>query len=110
EVVATSDLSTGDFLVTGDTVNVTARLQQHASPGEIIAGERTFNSAQSAFLFDEPGLISVKGKSQPLRAYHLKSVREARIVIGPHFLEEKRDLLQLALLEARVLEERRPQL
>ncbi|HZO74801.1 MAG TPA: adenylate/guanylate cyclase domain-containing protein [Ktedonobacteraceae bacterium] len=110
EVVATSDLSTGDFLVTGDTVNVTARLQQHASPGEIIAGERTFNSAQSAFLFDEPGLISVKGKSQPLRAYPLKSVREARIVNRPPFVGRKQDLLQLALLEARVLEERRPQL
>src|SRR5579885_1344772 len=110
EVVATSDLSSGDFLVTGDTVNVTARLQQHANPGEIIAGERIFYSAQSAFLFDEPGLISVKGKSLPLRAYPLKGVREARIVNRPPFVGRKQDLMQLALLEARVIEERRPQL
>src|SRR5579883_2967904 len=84
EVVATSDLSTGDFLVTGDTVNVTARLQQHASPGEIIAGERTFNSAQSAFLFDEPGLISVKGKASlcgPIRS--VARVRR-ELSIDPH--------------------------
>jgi class 3 adenylate cyclase len=32
EVVATSDHSSGDFLVTGDTVNVAARLQQNAEP------------------------------------------------------------------------------
>src|SRR5579885_1048075 len=31
EVIATSDASNGDFLVTGDAVNVSARLQQHAS-------------------------------------------------------------------------------
>ncbi len=110
EVVAASDLSSGDFLVTGDTVNVTARLQQHASPGEIIAGERTYNSAQSAFLFDEPYQIIAKGKSQPLQAFPLTGVRETRLVNRPPFVGRKQDLMQLALLEARVIEEQRPQL
>src|SRR5262249_38629984 len=34
EVVASRDPSPGDFLVTGDAVNVAARLQQHAAPWE----------------------------------------------------------------------------
>jgi len=110
EVVATSDHSSGDFLVTGDTVNVAARLQQNASPGEIIANERTFNAAQNAFLFDEPRLIEAKGKREPLRVYPLKGAREARAVYRPPFVGRKQDLMQLQLLEARVIEEERPQL
>lgn len=110
EVVATSDHSGGDFLVTGDTVNVAARLQQNANPGEIIANERTFNAAQNAFLFDEPRLIEAKGKREPLRVYPLKGAREARAVYRPPFVGRKQDLMQLQLLGARVMEEERPQL
>lgn len=110
EVVATSDHSDGDFLVTGDTVNVAARLQQNAEPGEIIANERTFNAAQNAFLFDEPRMIEAKGKRDPLRVYPLKGAREMRAVYRPPFVGRKQDLMQLQLLEARVMEEERPQL
>src|SRR5579864_9655427 len=41
EVVATGDPSSGDFLVTGDAVNIAARLQQAANPGEVLTSERT---------------------------------------------------------------------
>src|SRR5215467_2735442 len=40
EVMATTDASRSDFLVTGDAVNTAARLQQNANPDEIIASER----------------------------------------------------------------------
>jgi len=37
EVVATSDASAGDFRVTGDAVNVAARIQQAAEPWQVLA-------------------------------------------------------------------------
>src|SRR5207253_2072328 len=62
EVVATNDPSRGDFLVTGDAVNVAARLQQAATPGEIVISERTAAAANDAFLFGDLRLIELKGK------------------------------------------------
>ena len=110
EVVATSDQSSGDFLITGDAVNVAARLQQHTNPGEISAGERTANAAQTAFVFDEPRLVEVKGKRLPLRLFPLKGVQVVRKVFRPPFVGRKQDLMQLELLRARVIEEEIPQL
>ncbi len=110
EVVATADQSRGDFLITGDAVNVAARLQQHCNPGEILASERTANAAQTAFVFDEPRMIEVKGKRLPLRVFPLKSVQSVRKVFRPPFVGRKQDMMQLELLKERVLEEERPQL
>src|ERR1700726_82316 len=60
EVVATSDQASGDFLVTGDAVNVAARLQRAAGPGEMVVGDRTATAAHDAFLFGEVRLIELK--------------------------------------------------
>jgi class 3 adenylate cyclase len=53
EVVATSDPSSGDFLVTGDAVNVAARLQPCANPREILTSERAQAATEGAYLFRE---------------------------------------------------------
>lgn len=110
EVVATSDTASPDFLVTGDAVNVAARLQQCANPGEIVVGERTASAARTAFLFSEPRSLEVRGKRLPLQVYSLECKRSARKVERPPFVGRRQDLLQLALLQARTLEEQRPQL
>ncbi|HLX56758.1 MAG TPA: adenylate/guanylate cyclase domain-containing protein, partial [Ktedonobacteraceae bacterium] len=110
EVVATSDPSGGDFLVTGDAVNVAARLQQAAGPDEIMVGGRTATAAQNAFLFGEVHLIEVKGKREPLRVFPLVEMRTARLVGRLPLIGRRQDLLQLDLLRMRTLEERRPQL
>src|SRR5215472_145605 len=78
EVVATRDASAGDFLVTGDAVNVAARLQQAANPGEILAGERTQAAAEAAMRFGAAREITVKGKRAPLRVFPLEGPRLAR--------------------------------
>lgn len=54
----------GSSFVTGDAVNVCARLEQNAEPGEILVGERTASLVRGAFEFDQPGLIEAKGKDE----------------------------------------------
>lgn len=48
--------------VTGDAVNVGARLEQAAAPGEVLAGERTVAVAGGAFEFGEERVVEAKGK------------------------------------------------
>jgi len=52
----------GSSFVSGDAVNVAARLEQAAAPGEILAGERTAAAAAGAFEFGEPRVVEAKGK------------------------------------------------
>jgi class 3 adenylate cyclase len=53
----------GSSFVTGDTVNVCARLEQAATPGEILVGERTAAAARGAFEFGERQTVEAKGKA-----------------------------------------------
>src|SRR6266567_4039994 len=52
----------GSSFVTGDPVNVAARLEQAAEPGEVLVGERTVAAARGAFEFGEAQTIEAKGK------------------------------------------------
>jgi class 3 adenylate cyclase len=68
----------GDTLVTGDAVNVAARLEQSAEPGEILLGETAFRLVRDA-VDAERTELSVKGKSAPLEAHRVVAFdREAR--------------------------------
>ena len=62
EVMAASDQN----VVTGDAVNVAARLEQMAEPGTVLAGERTYAATRDAFVFGEPESREVRGKSVPV--------------------------------------------
>ena len=53
----------GSSFVTGDAVNVAARLEQAAEPGQILVGERTATAAEGAFEFANPTRVSAKGKA-----------------------------------------------
>ena len=109
EVVATRETSAGDFLITGDAVNIAARLQQNAEPGTILVGERTCR-AVSGFRFAEEQRIAAKGKREPIvGATLLERVAERRAPRAP-FLGREHDLAQLALVAQRAFSERRPQL
>jgi class 3 adenylate cyclase/tetratricopeptide (TPR) repeat protein len=52
----------GSSFVSGDAVNVAARLEQAAAPGEILVGERTAAAVRGAFEFGEPATVEAKGK------------------------------------------------
>ena len=61
----------GSSFVTGDTMNVCARLEQAAAPGEILVGERTVAAARGAFEFAEPATVEAKGKPGGIRCRRL---------------------------------------
>src|SRR5919204_2587166 len=60
--VVVAEAREGSSFVSGDAVNVAARLEQAAEPGEILAGERTVAAARGAFEFGNPKAIEAKGK------------------------------------------------
>jgi predicted ATPase/class 3 adenylate cyclase len=64
----------GETLVTGDAVNIAARLEQSARAGEILLGEQTAQLlGETAILEPVPGL-DLKGKAEPVQAWRLISV------------------------------------
>jgi len=76
EVVA-GDATARQALVTGDAVNVAARLEQAASPGEILIGEPTFRLVRDAVSAEAVDPLTLKGKSEPMPAYRLVHVETA---------------------------------
>jgi len=73
EVVA-GDPSAGQRLVTGDAVNVAARLEQAASPGEIFLGETTYRLVKDAVEVEPVSALDLKGKEEPVPAFRLLTV------------------------------------
>jgi class 3 adenylate cyclase/tetratricopeptide (TPR) repeat protein len=70
EVVARIHPGPSEGFVTGDAVNVAARLEQGAEQGQILVGERTARAAQGV-TFKELGPLRLKGKEESVRAYEL---------------------------------------
>ena len=61
-------------LVTGDAVNVAARLEQAARPGEVLLGYETFRLVRDAVRVDELDPLELKGKAEPVAAFRLVEV------------------------------------
>jgi class 3 adenylate cyclase/tetratricopeptide (TPR) repeat protein len=75
EVVA-GDPSEGHFYASGDAVNVAARLEQAAKPGEILLGDQTYRLVRNAVSVEPLEPLEPKGKSQPVHAFRLLKVIE----------------------------------
>jgi class 3 adenylate cyclase/tetratricopeptide (TPR) repeat protein len=73
QVVAT-DPSTDQTFVTGDAVNVAARLEQAAEPGEILLGEETRSLVRDAVRVEPVDPLELKGKSERMPAFRLLEV------------------------------------
>ena len=64
----------GENLAIGDAVNVAARLEQAAEPGEIVLGEETVRLVHDAVEVGDARLLELKGKAEPVAAYPLLAV------------------------------------
>ncbi|MFF2076000.1 adenylate/guanylate cyclase domain-containing protein [Kitasatospora sp. NPDC058162] len=76
QVVAGSDASARQALISGETVNIAARLQTRAAPGQVLIGPQTLRAAGPAAQVDEVGPLQLKGKAEPVTAYRLVGLDE----------------------------------
>jgi hypothetical protein len=74
--VVAGDMAFGQRIVTGDAVNVAARLEAAAGPGEIFIGAETHALVRYAVSVEPVGALSLKGKSRPVPAWRLMDVKE----------------------------------
>ena len=74
--VMTGEVVTGtdERLATGDAVNVAARLEQAAQPGQILIGEETLRLTRDAAEVEAVSQFAVKGKTDPIAAHLLLAV------------------------------------
>jgi tetratricopeptide (TPR) repeat protein len=77
------------FMVSGDAVNVAARLQQGAEPGEVVVGDLTHQLTRKVIDYEARAAVAAKGKPEPLTAYRALRARteipeQSRGVPGLH--------------------------
>jgi class 3 adenylate cyclase len=116
EVVAGRDAAArGELMVTGDAVNVGARLQQRAEPGQVLVGERTHAATRRAIDYASAGPAPAKGKREPVFAWEALAVvappgtRGAEGLSAP-MIGRDEEVVVLDALARRVERERAPQL
>ncbi|MFJ3325105.1 adenylate/guanylate cyclase domain-containing protein [Streptomyces griseus] len=71
QVVAGSDATARQALVSGETVNIAARLEQNAGRGEILIGPGTLLAAGPTVRAEPTGPLRLKGKRDSVEAYRL---------------------------------------
>jgi class 3 adenylate cyclase/tetratricopeptide (TPR) repeat protein len=75
--VITGDATAAQRLVTGDAVNVAARLEQAAPPGGVLLGELTYRLVRDAVEVEEVEPLALKGKAERVAAFRLTGLRRA---------------------------------
>ena len=114
EVVTGTPTETGQRLVSGDPVNVAARLQGEAEPDTILAGERTYLAARHSIKFGDPIDLVLKGKPDMVRARRVlgKAAESRRGIPGliSPLVGRTSELQALDSLLDEVVETRRPRL
>ena len=72
--VVAGDPGGGQTLVTGDAVNVAARLEQVAGPDEVLLGPMTWSLVRDAVVAERVHGLRLKGKDELVDAHRLASV------------------------------------
>jgi predicted ATPase/class 3 adenylate cyclase len=112
EVVA-GDVTAGQRLVTGDTVNTAARLEQNCPALEVLIGEPTYRLVKDAVEVEQVEPLELKGKAERVPAYRLISVRGGEAVtrrLDAPMVGRVRELDVLTAALDRAIAHRRPQL
>jgi class 3 adenylate cyclase len=111
--VMTGEVVTGtdERLATGDAVNVAARLEQAAQPGEVLIGQPTLALVRDVAEVEPIDPLELKGKAGPVPAFRLLRVRDApQRRHGARFVGRDHELAILREAWERVGKERRCEL
>ena len=73
---------TMEYTAMGDTVNLASRMQRTAQPGTIRVSENTCRLAEGYFEFKPLGRIRLKGRAEPVKAYELRGLGQAKTRFG----------------------------
>ena len=109
--VVVGDARAGGSRATGDAVNVAARLQQVAEPGETLLGDSTWRLVRDAVVTGEPREVQVKGRDEAVTIRRLVTVDQSaeaihRRVGGPMVGRDRELGILRAAFERSVVEER----
>ena len=111
--VMTGEVVTGteERLATGDAVNVAARLEQAAAPGEVLIGQPTLDLVRNAVVVEPLAPLELKGKTDAVPAFRLVRVSDApEREHGARFVGRERELALLRDAWERVRNESRCEL
>jgi class 3 adenylate cyclase len=64
-----------EYTVLGDTVNIAARLESRAEPGQILVSAATRAAAGSAFDYGDPRDFELRGKTARVQAFALQALK-----------------------------------
>ncbi len=70
-----SDSRSGDFTLTGDTVNTAARLRGLAEPGQVVVSQQTWQQVAEHFESEAGRAVEVKGKERPMVPHRILGER-----------------------------------
>ncbi len=73
--VVTGDPFGGSTMATGDVLNLAARLEEHAGPGEVMVGPVVHEATASAVTYEPAGTHDIKGKAEPVAIWRAVEVR-----------------------------------
>jgi class 3 adenylate cyclase/tetratricopeptide (TPR) repeat protein len=82
-LVVTGAIGPGGYTVTGDAVNVAARLEKAAEPGAVLVGESTRRLARRQFRWGDRQEFPVKGRMEPVVCYAVEELRAAPLRLVP---------------------------
>jgi class 3 adenylate cyclase/tetratricopeptide (TPR) repeat protein len=115
EVVSSREAAArGELMVSGDAVNVAARLEQGAHPGEVLVGRRTHAATSRTVVYGTRRELDARGKSAPVSAWDVRAVGAVPAVRPSEFsaplIGRDDELTLLETVAVRSQRERVPQL
>ena len=91
------------YAVTGDTVNLAARLDSIAGAGDTLISDSLYRSVSELVEADDLGEVALKGLGQPTRTWRVRALRNA-VRKAQHFVGRQSELGQLLRIADSILE------